>query len=126
MIKNVFIPEKIGSYYLFPKRIIGFDVGKTNVHACQLYMYGNKITIEKCLEERIAPGENADYPEHGYNLRGSSVLGPCMERNPLRTQAFKQEVPDFSLIYVAFNPVLVGDWIQADLVPAGKRYRYLY
>jgi len=61
MIKNIFIPEKIGSYYLFPKRIIGFDVGKTIVHACQLYMYGYNITIEKCLEERIVPGENADY-----------------------------------------------------------------
>lgn len=53
MIKDVFIPEKIGSYYLFPQRIIGFDIGKTHVYATQLYVQGTSITIEKFFEEHI-------------------------------------------------------------------------
>jgi len=67
MIKNIFVPEKIGSYYLFPKRIIGFDIGKTVVHACKIYLSGQKISVEKCLEERIALGENTDYQERAGN-----------------------------------------------------------
>ncbi|TET06141.1 hypothetical protein E3J79_02965 [Candidatus Dependentiae bacterium] len=63
MIKRIFVPEKIGSYYLFPKRIIGFDIGKTIVHACLVHLHGYAITIEKCFEERIVSGENASYPE---------------------------------------------------------------
>jgi len=63
MIKNIFAPEKIGSYYLFAKRIVGFDINKAVVHACKVYMRGSSITVEQCLEERITPGDNSGYRE---------------------------------------------------------------
>jgi type IV pilus assembly protein PilM len=47
MIKNVLIPEKIRSYYLFPKRILGIEFEKTTIHASLIYFNGNNIKIEK-------------------------------------------------------------------------------
>jgi type IV pilus assembly protein PilM len=56
MIKNIFIPESIGDYYIFPKRILSFDIDRTHVHAVQVYLTGRTIRIEKFLEEKIEPG----------------------------------------------------------------------
>lgn len=56
MIKNIFIPESIGDYYIFPKRILSFDIERTHVHAVQVYLAGRTIRIEKFLEEKIEPG----------------------------------------------------------------------
>ncbi|HEB41529.1 MAG TPA: hypothetical protein ENI08_00735, partial [Candidatus Dependentiae bacterium] len=63
MIKDIFIPEKIGNYYIFPKRVIGFDVGKTHVNATQVYLKGDTITIEKFVEEKLEAGNNNNYAE---------------------------------------------------------------
>lgn len=59
MIKNIFIPESIGDYHIFPKRILSFDVGRTHVHAIQVYLNGRTMRIEKFLEEKIEPGQPA-------------------------------------------------------------------
>ena len=56
MIKNIFLPEKIGNYYLFSKRIVGVDIGKTHVNTALLHMHGKIITIENCFEEKIKNG----------------------------------------------------------------------
>lgn len=63
MIKNIVLPEKIGSHYLFSKRIVGFDVGRTHVNATQLYVHGKKIVIEKCIDEKLEPGTNNNHNE---------------------------------------------------------------
>lgn len=63
MIKNVFIPEHIGDYYIFAKRILSFDINRTQVHAAQVYLHGKKIRIEKFLEEKIEPGTPTTYQE---------------------------------------------------------------
>lgn len=54
MIKNLFIPEQIRGYYLFPVRILGFDIGKTHVRATKIYCKGREIIVEKCFQEAIA------------------------------------------------------------------------
>ncbi len=63
MIKQLFLPEKIGSYYLFGKRIIGIDIGKTHISATQLYLSGSTITLEKIVEHKIAPANAIPYQE---------------------------------------------------------------
>jgi type IV pilus assembly protein PilM len=50
MIKNIFLPDQFGSYYLFAKRILGIHIGKISIHATVLYARGNSITIEQCIE----------------------------------------------------------------------------
>ena len=63
MIKNIFLPEKIGNYYLFSKRIVGVDIGKTRVNAALLHMHGKIITIENCFEEKIKNGPAGTHDE---------------------------------------------------------------
>lgn len=53
MIKNIFIPEHVGSYYLFAKRIIGLDITKTDIYASQLYVHGSRITLEKFIKQPL-------------------------------------------------------------------------
>ncbi len=75
MIKNIFLPEKFGDYYLFPKRIVGVYIGKTHIDATQLYMHKRTITIERCTQEKLPPGNNGNYIE-----RVSKALQTVIER----------------------------------------------
>ncbi len=62
-IKNVLIPEKIGSYYLIPQRTIGFDINKTSIHATQLLMSGKNIVLEKFIDQPLELETTAPYQE---------------------------------------------------------------
>lgn len=63
MIKNLFLPESIKGYYLFPIRILGFDIGKTSVKAAQVLCKGKQIVVEKFFEEPIQATEQTDYQD---------------------------------------------------------------
>ena len=63
MIKNVLIPEKIGNYYLFAKRIVGFHVDASEVTATQVYLKGSVATVEKVFKESIGLNEELSYEE---------------------------------------------------------------
>src|SRR5579859_2297608 len=71
MIKNLFLPEKIKNYYLFPKRVIGFDIGKTYIRATQAYINGKTTTIEKVITQPLPTG--GDYTER-VSLGIKSIL----------------------------------------------------
>ncbi len=53
MIKSIFLPEKIGSMYLFTKRRVGIEIGTTSIWACIASMHRNIHTIEKVIEEPL-------------------------------------------------------------------------
>lgn len=57
MIKNIFIPEKIGTNLLFGKRIIGVDIQKTHIIAAVLWAKGTTQKVENYLQ---VPIENSD------------------------------------------------------------------
>ena len=63
LIKNIFIPEQWKGVYLFGKRVLGFDIGKTHINAAQVYMRGNTITIEKTFEQPLETTSGLDYDE---------------------------------------------------------------
>src|SRR5579885_192676 len=73
--QNIFVPEKIGSYYLFPKRIIGFDINKTHVYATQLLLKGRTITLEKTIEIPLEAGNTNNYDE-----RASKAIATALEQ----------------------------------------------
>lgn len=50
MIQNILLPEKFGTYYLFPKKIVGFEITKNYVFATVVYLHGSSISIEQCME----------------------------------------------------------------------------
>jgi len=49
MIKDIFVPNRIGSYYIFNKRVLGFELTATSVQATLLYFTGNKIVVENSM-----------------------------------------------------------------------------
>jgi len=61
MIKHVFLPDKIGTYFLFSKRIVGVDIGKTHINATKILVRGNTIVIEQSYEEKVEAGTPATY-----------------------------------------------------------------
>ncbi len=63
MIRNIFIPEAIGTYYIFAQRIVGFEVNKNHVLATVVKAYGNKRTIEQFIEEPISTDLSLSYQE---------------------------------------------------------------
>lgn len=80
MIKNVLLPEKIGSYYLFAKRVLGFDIGKTQVHASQILLNGHDIVLEKTFLETIDLSSQVTYQEkvtHAIRTIASQAHKKC-------------------------------------------------
>ena len=63
MIKNVFIPEKIGTYYLFPQTIVGIDITKTHLYACKVLIKGNSLTVENYFEQGLETGTSNNQHE---------------------------------------------------------------
>ena len=63
MIREIFLPQELQGYYIFPKRIIGFTVSKTYICATQIYFTGNTTSIEKYIEKQLEPGSSTDYKE---------------------------------------------------------------
>jgi Tfp pilus assembly PilM family ATPase len=63
MIKNIFIPEYIGGYYIFPKKIVGIEINAAHIYAAILSASGRSRTIEKLLDEPIAPSNTLSFEE---------------------------------------------------------------
>lgn len=91
MIKQLFLPEKIGSYYLFGKRILGIDIGKTHVSATQLYLSGSSITLEKIVEHKITPSNTTSYQERVIETL-KLVLASCDRATEIHTALSSSQV----------------------------------
>src|SRR5438046_1350172 len=52
-IKDIFLPEKIKSYYLFTKIVVGVEINKTKIIATKTRITGTTSTIETIIEEKI-------------------------------------------------------------------------
>ena len=85
MIKNIFIPEKLGAKYIFPTRIVGFDVGKTHVTAVQLLLKGTSATIEKMIDVPLE-SNSASYEERASKAI-AAILGQVDHYDQLHTSA---------------------------------------
>ena len=49
MIQDVFVPSKIGSYYIFSKRVLGFEITTSYVQATLIYFSRNTISLENSM-----------------------------------------------------------------------------
>jgi len=75
MIKNVLIPERVGNYYLFAKRIVGFYVDSLSVTATQIYLAGSTVKVEQIFHETVPTDEQLSYEE-----RVAQVIKGILER----------------------------------------------
>jgi hypothetical protein len=54
MIQNVFLPDRIGSYYLFRKKIVGIHITPQTIYATVLIAEGKSLTLTKAYVQEIA------------------------------------------------------------------------
>lgn len=53
MIQDIFIPTRIGSYYIFSQKIVGFEISSQSVQAHLISFAQHKKTIVKSMEMRL-------------------------------------------------------------------------
>lgn len=63
MIKNIFLPQRIDSYYLFSKRIAAFDINPAEIHVTVVLAKGRSRTIVHLLTERIETDSTLSHDE---------------------------------------------------------------
>jgi len=67
MIQDIFLPEKLGSYYLFSQRIVGISITKAHIYATVVVARGSQIRIEKSIIEPLqgdkSPNEKSNHTE---------------------------------------------------------------
>src|SRR5581483_10869518 len=73
IVKNIFLPEKIGSNYLFRKTIVAVAIGKTAITATKTTLKGHDTTIELILEEKLE-ALTPEETEHDRIVRTLAVL----------------------------------------------------
>jgi Tfp pilus assembly PilM family ATPase len=67
MIKNIFLPEKWGTYYLFPKRILSFDLSRSEIYACLIHAQGETRTIQALYRESLENNSELAHEEKTIN-----------------------------------------------------------
>lgn len=69
MIKNIFLPEKYGSYYLFGTYFVGIEMTGSEVHIVQVKAQGTHRIVEKSASSPIALDPNQE-----WHIKASQTL----------------------------------------------------
>lgn len=109
MIKEIFLPEKIGDRYLFSQRIVGIDIGKTHVHATCTVMNGTSVTIEHVIEEKIEAAKNS-HPE-----RTASALRALFAKLPKPDQ-IRTALPSTQIVFKELKLPFVNESTVAQVI----------
>lgn len=57
MIKDLFLPTRIGNTYLFPQRIVAFELGGDTIRATKIHAHRSLATLSAYIEESYSPGK---------------------------------------------------------------------
>lgn len=60
MIKNLFFPDRIGSYFLFKKKFVGFHITPNTIYATCIVAKGNSLTLTKSFSQPIENSEKVE------------------------------------------------------------------
>jgi Tfp pilus assembly PilM family ATPase len=85
MIKDVFIPEKVGNYYIFPQRIISIDITKTHIYGCKVTVQGTHLSVINMHKQSIES-------EFGNNHK---------ERTVFALKTVLQKLGKYDLVYAS-------------------------
>ncbi len=66
MIRSLFIPTTLGSYFIFTQRILGIEITKTELRGTVVIAQGYKRTIEQYLQQPIADGDYSTEAHHAF------------------------------------------------------------
>lgn len=67
MIKDIFLPEHIGSYYLLQKRVLSIVIGRTHIYAVLIKFTRNNKFIEQIIDEPIENNSNLSNEQRTVN-----------------------------------------------------------
>lgn len=84
MIKDVFIPEKIGTKYIFSKRVLGLEITRTNIKAALVQYKGSSIIVEQLIVEPVE-FNNGFNNNKKFIQALKSVLAICKQYDEVRT-----------------------------------------
>lgn len=78
-IKDILLPEKIKSYYLFTKTVVGIEINKTKIIATKTRISGTTSTIETIIEEAILEEAPSAVIEEGAEIQESiNPISPAL------------------------------------------------
>ncbi|HBL98165.1 TPA: hypothetical protein DDZ86_00810 [Candidatus Dependentiae bacterium] len=91
MIKNLFLPTRVGHTYLFPQRIVAFDLSHESVRATLVYAHRSLSTISACIEESFNPAKPGSLVEALQKIQTSlGKWDKCIVALPSSKVIFKQ------------------------------------
>lgn len=94
MIRELFIPQEVKNYYIVPTRIIGFDIGKTQVTATQVLAKGRKVFVEKWYQEQLDTDLATD-----YDARVSAAIKKIIDSVDAKYQAIYSSISNTQAIF---------------------------
>lgn len=116
LINDVLIPKKIGSYYLISQRILGFDIGKTSIHVTQLLLHGNKVTLEKFIDQPLELESTNAYSERVAKTI-ATILSKVDRYDAIRT-SISSSMAIFKELTLPFSdPEKIGMVINYEIEP---------
>lgn len=63
MIKEIFLPEKIGTKRIYSQKVLGMTIQENTVSCAKIYASRSKNIIEKVFEQKIEDGSEQNYSE---------------------------------------------------------------
>lgn len=111
MIKNIFIPEKIGSFYIFTERIVGIEITTTEILAVLVVAHGTRRRIEQLIKEPITQDPDIEQQE-----RIGQALKTAFEKIGTYTQLVAC-IPSEEVIFKEISVPLMSEQKIKMIVP---------
>lgn len=111
MIKNIFIPEKIGSFYIFTERTVGIEITATEILAVLVVAHGTRRRIEQVVKQAINQDPVIDHTE-----RVSEALKAVFAKIGSYTQLVAC-IPSESVIFKELSVPLMSEQKIKMIVP---------
>lgn len=92
MIKNIFLPEKQGTYYLFGTSFVGVEITGSEVHAVQVKTKGTQRVIEKSVSVPFAVDQNVEWQVKATQALQNALTGFNLKDHVVTTVPSSQVV----------------------------------
>ena len=111
MIKNIFIPSKIGSFYIFTERIAAIKITQNQIIAVLVVAHGKRRTIDKLIKEPISQDTTLSYQD-----RATATLRLVMQKLGKYTELIAL-IPSMSIVFKELHIPLLSENKMKMIVP---------
>lgn len=111
MIKNIFIPTKIRSFYIFTERIAAIEITQTQIIAVLVIAHGKRRTIDGLVKEPISQD-----PALSYQERAVGALRTVVQKLGKYTELIAL-IPSISVVFKELSVPLLSEKKMKMIVP---------